>query len=76
MASTSLKNKTAFAFLQDVKKKFRDMYTSEQILDAKDYDMSAGFSTVYKDLIVRYILIFFRKCTIAHPKTKITKISS
>ncbi len=44
MAGTSFRNKSAFAFLQDVRKKFRERYSDEEILKARDYDMSAGFS--------------------------------
>ena len=52
MAGTNFRNKSAFAFLQDVRKKFRERYSDEEILKARDYDMSAGFSEIYKNLIV------------------------
>lgn len=44
MAASNFKNKIAFAFLQEIKKKFREKYTIQEIMAAKDYDMSAGFS--------------------------------
>lgn len=44
MAAANFKNKVAFAFLQEIKKKFREKYSNEEIMGAKDYDMSAGFS--------------------------------
>ncbi len=52
MVSAAFKNKVAFAFLQEVKKKFREKYSNEEIMRANDYDMSAGFSEIYKNLIV------------------------
>ncbi len=74
MAGIDVKNKTAFAFLQDVKRRFKEKYTEEEILGAKDYDMSAGFSDVFKELIV-WFLFLCRILTI-RLKIKITKISS
>jgi hypothetical protein len=52
MAAVGMKNKAAFAFLQELKKKFRERYPVEDIRVAKDYDMSASFSDTYKSLIV------------------------
>ncbi len=52
MAAVGMKNKAAFAFLQELKKKFRERYPVEDIKVAKDYDMSASFSDTYKSLIV------------------------
>jgi hypothetical protein len=52
MASSAMKNKLVFAFLQEIKKQFREKYAKEQIEQAKDYDMSAGFSEIYKNQIV------------------------
>jgi hypothetical protein len=56
MASSVMKNKLVFAFLQEIKKQFREKYTKEQIEEAKDYDMSAGFSEIYKNQIVSYLV--------------------
>jgi hypothetical protein len=44
MAVSAFKSKLAFAFLQDIKKKFKDKYSIEEIMQAKSYDMSAGFA--------------------------------
>ena len=74
MAGTSFRNKSAFAFLQDVRKKFRERYSDEEILKARDYDMSAGFSEIYKNLIVTVCFIYRIHTTV--PRTKTTKIYS
>lgn len=52
MAAVNFKNKVAFAFLQEIKKKFTSKYSQEEIMGAKDYDMSTGFSEIYKNQIV------------------------
>jgi hypothetical protein len=52
MAAVNFKNKVAFAFLQEIKKKFTSKYSQEEIMAAKDYDMSTGFSEIYKNQIV------------------------
>lgn len=74
MAGTNFRNKSAFAFLQDVRKKFRERYSDEEILKARDYDMSAGFSEIYKNLIV--IVSFIYRIHTTVPSTKTTKIYS
>jgi hypothetical protein len=52
MAASNFKNKTAFAFLQEIRKRFRDKYSAEQIEAAKDFDMNATFSDIYKSQMV------------------------
>lgn len=74
MAGTNFRNKSAFAFLQDVRKKFRERYSDEEILKARDYDMSAGFSEIYKNLIV--IVSFIYRIHTTVPNIKTTKIYS
>lgn len=71
MAATGFRNKVAFAFLQEIKKKFKDKYSNEDIMAAKDYDMNASFSEIYKNQIVTPILSL--RTTTTAPKSKITK---
>lgn len=52
MAAVNFKNKVAFAFLQEIKKKFREKYSNEEIMAAKGHDMSSSFSEIYKNQIV------------------------
>lgn len=73
MAAVNFKNKVAFAFLQEIKKKFRDKYTPEEIAAAKDYDMNSSFSEIYKNQIVP--MPSPRTSTTAR-RSRITRISS
>ena len=73
MAAVNFKNKVAFAFLQEIKKKFRDKYTPEEIAAAKDYDMNSSFSEIYKNQIVP--MPSPRISTTAR-RSRITRISS
>lgn len=57
MAVSSFKSKLAFAFLQDIKKKFKDKYSIEEIMQAKAYDLSAGFAEIFKNQIVNMIWV-------------------
>jgi uncharacterized protein with von Willebrand factor type A (vWA) domain len=57
MAASNFKNKVAFAFLQEIKKKFKEKYNMEDIKLARAFDMSASFSEIYKNQIVN-LLIF------------------
>lgn len=56
MATANFKNKVAFSFLQEINKKFREKYSKEEIQSARDFDMSAGFSDIYKSQIVISLL--------------------
>jgi rRNA maturation endonuclease Nob1 len=53
MAAANFKNKAAFAFLREICKRFKDKYSTEEIEEAKDFDMSATFSDTYKAQMVR-----------------------
>ena len=52
MANATFKNKVAFAFLQEIRKRFRERYSNEEILHAKDFDMSASFADTFKTQVV------------------------
>jgi hypothetical protein len=44
LADSSLKVKTAVVFLEEIKKKFREKFTPEEIASAGGMDMSASFA--------------------------------
>jgi len=39
-----MKLKICFGFLEEIKKRFREKYSNEEILLAKTYDMSTSFA--------------------------------
>ena len=52
MAGVGVRVRLGFGFLEEVREKFRGKYTLEEIMSARDYDMSAGFSETFKSLMV------------------------
>lgn len=57
LADSSLKLKTAFIFLQEIKKRFKEKYTAQEIGSANAYDMSATFTDIYKQQFVSFLVI-------------------
>lgn len=44
LAESSMKLKICFGFLEEIKKRFREKYSIEEIMLAKTYDMSTSFA--------------------------------
>lgn len=44
LADSNLKLRTALAFLEEIRKKFKEKFSNEEIMVANAYDMSAAFS--------------------------------
>lgn len=52
LADNSLKIKTAFVFLEEIKKKFKEKYSQEEIATAFAFAMNSSFSEIYKQQFV------------------------
>jgi len=55
LAESSMKLKVCFGFLEEIKKRFREKYSNEEIVIAKTYDMSTSFAETFKNQMVTVI---------------------
>jgi hypothetical protein len=62
LADNNLKIKTAFVFLEEIRKKFKEKYPVEEIASAFAFGMNSSFSEIYKQQFVE--LLLFRLITI------------
>lgn len=56
LADSTLKIKSAVGFLEEIKKRFKEKYSAEEINSAGAFDMNISFSEIYKQQFVRIIL--------------------
>ena len=54
MAESSMKLKICFGFLEEIKKRFKEKYSDEEILSAKTYDMSTSFADTFKNQLTYF----------------------
>jgi hypothetical protein len=47
-----MKVKTAFIFLEDIKKKFREKYSKDEIDNSTAFSMNSSFSEIFKQQFV------------------------
>jgi hypothetical protein len=47
-----MKLKVCFGFLEEIKKRFREKYSNEEIMLARTYDMSTSFAETFKNQMV------------------------
>ena len=52
LSDSGLKVRNAFAFLEELRKKFREKYSNEEIAVAKKYEFSASFSEIFQAQVV------------------------
>jgi len=51
-----MKLKICFGFLEEIKKRFREKYSNEEIMIAKTYDMSTSFAETFKNQMVIFCI--------------------
>ena len=69
LSDSSLKLKTAMAFLEELKKKFREKYPAEEIASAVAFAMNSTFSEIYKQQFVE-LYLFRPSITVTKTRTK------
>jgi len=52
MADVAFTAKLAFAFLEELKGKFKEKFTNEEISVAQAHSLSSTFAPIYKNLVV------------------------
>lgn len=57
MADVTYPSRTAFAFIEELKTRFKEKFTNDQILSASGFGLAGDFSETYKNLAVIPLVI-------------------